>query len=285
MENVDIFTPIVDDPFTQGEIVACNATNDIFAMGVTDILSLQAFLAYPKDIPEEIPVGVLRGMNDFMNRLGASVTGGQTINNPVPVFGGIAMGTTHPSDVIYSSGAKPGDIVLLTKPLGIQPAMRSYRDLQDEKRDALLESFSESELARMQDVAVRLMKHSNHEVVMAMQYAKVHAATDITGFGLLGHAGNVAALSCVDIVIDRIPVIRGTLELAEFFGHRLAQGLGAETAGGMLVSVAPEKVDKFTQFLDEKNLPCWTLGYVKKPVSDPSAYFAEEIEFIETEFP
>jgi selenide,water dikinase len=254
-------------------------------MGVTDVVSLQAFLAYPADIPEEIPVGVLRGMNDFMDRLGASVTGGQTIKNPVPVFGGIAMGVAHPNDVVYSSGAKPGDIVLLTKPLGIQPAMRSYRDLQDEKRDSLLESFSESELARIQDVAVRLMTKSNLEVAEAMRQVKAHAATDITGFGLLGHAGNVAALSCVDIILDQIPIIRGTQELADFFGHKLSQGFGAETAGGMLVFLEPDNSNRFTELLAERNLPCWTLGHVKKPVGDPLASFAKDVEFIEADFP
>ncbi len=282
---MDVFTPIIDDPFTQGEIVACNATNDIFAMGVTDVVSLQALLAYPANLPEEIPVGVLRGMNDFMERLGASVTGGQTIKNPVPVFGGIAMGVAHPNSVVYSSGAKPGDIVLLTKPLGIQPAMRSYRDLQDEKRDDLIEAFSESELIRMQDIAVRLMIKSNLEVAQAMQHVNTHAATDVTGFGLLGHAGNVASLSCVDIIFDRIPVIPGTIELADFFGHKLSQGFGAETAGGMLVFVQSEKANQFAEFLDERNLPCWTLGRVEKPVGDPSARFAEDVQFIEADFP
>ncbi|MFW9848998.1 MAG: selenide, water dikinase SelD, partial [Candidatus Thorarchaeota archaeon] len=254
-------------------------------MGVTKIVSLQAFLAYPADLPEEIPVGILRGMNDFMHKLGASVTGGQTIKNPEPVFGGIALGVAHPNDVVYSHGAKPGDVVLLTKPLGIQSAMRSYRDLLDDKRDALLESFSESELARMQDVAVRIMTKSNLEVAEAMRIVKAHAATDITGFGILGHASNVAALSCVDVVLDTIPVIRGTLELAEFFGHKLSEGFGAETAGGMLVFVEPKKVNNFIEFLSERNLPCWTLGHTIKPVNDPSAYFAKDTEFIETEFP
>ncbi len=282
---MDVFTPIIDDPFTQGEIVACNATNDIFAMGVTDVVSLQALLAYPADLPEEIPAGILRGMNDFMERLGASVTGGQTIKNPVPVFGGIALGVAHPNDVVYSSGAKPGDVVLLTKPLGIQSAMRSYRDLQDEKRDDLIEAFSEYELIRMQDVAVRIMTKSNLEVAQAMRHVNAHAATDVTGFGLLGHAGNVASLSCVDIIFDRIPVISGTIELANFFGHKLSQGFGAETAGGMMVFVQSEKANQFAEFLDERNLPCWTLGRVKKPVGDPSARFAEDVQYIEADFP
>lgn len=285
IENVDIFTPIHDDPHIQGEIVACNATNDVFAMGATNVVSLQAFLAYPSDLPEDIPVGVLKGMSAFMKRLGGNLTGGQTIKNPVPVFGGIALGITTPDRVIYSSGAKPGDTILLTKPLGIQPAMRSYRDLQDDKRDALLERFTEPELVRMQNIAVKLMTQSNQEVAAAMQEISVHAATDVTGFGILGHAGNVAALSCVDISIDTVPVIRGTLELADFFGHKLSQGYGAETAGGMLVFLDPQKADRFVEALAKDGLPCWPIGKVTKQEGEPIARFSDDIEFIETEFP
>ena len=285
VENVDIFTPIHDDPFIQGEIIACNATNDVFAMGVTNILSLQAFLAYPKDLPQEIVVGVLKGMKSFMERHGAKLSGGQTITNPCPVFGGIALGVAHPRDIVYSHGAKVGDVILLTKPLGIQSAMRSYRDLQDEKRDVLLSKFKESDLKRMQDVAVRVMTFSNLEVAQAMQEVGVNAATDVTGFGLLGHAGNVSSLSGVDVVINQIPIIHGTLQLAEFFGHRLSTGYGAETAGGMLVFLDANKEDEFRGFLKEKNLPCWLVGEVVKPKGSPCARLAQEVQFIETEFP
>jgi len=285
IENVDIFTPIHDDPVIQGEIVACNATNDVFAMGATNVVSLQAFLAYPSDLPEAIPTGILKGMSEFMKRLGGKLTGGQTIKNPVPVFGGIALGVSSPDRVIYSSGAKPGDTVLLTKPLGIQPAMRSYRDLQDEKRDTLLERFSEHELIKMQEVAVRLMTQSNQEVAAAMQEVSAHAATDVTGFGLLGHAGNVATLSCVDINIDSIPVISGTLELAQFFGHKLSEGYGAETAGGMIVFLDPQNVGAFTAILHEQGLPCWPIGKVTKAKGEPTARFSKDIEFLETDFP
>ncbi len=285
VENVDIFTPIHDDPFIQGEIVACNATNDVFAMGVTNVISLQAFLAYPKELPEEIVVGVLKGMKHFMERHKAKLSGGQTIANPVPVFGGIALGIAHPNDIVYSHGAKVGDVVLLTKPLGIQSAMRSYRDLKDENRDALLSKFRESDLKQMQDIAVRLMTYSNLEVAQAMRNVGVHAATDVTGFGLLGHAGNVSSLSSVDVVIDQIPVIRGTLQLAEFYGHKLATGFGAETAGGMLVFLEPRKEEAFRDFLGKRNLPCWPVGKVMKAKGTPCACLAQEVQFIETEFP
>jgi len=285
VENVDIFTPIHDDPHIQGEIIACNATNDVFAMGATDIVSLQAFLAYPKELPEEIVVGVLKGMSCFMEDLGSKLAGGQTIHNPCPVFGGIALGVTHPRNIVYSSGAKPADVAVLTKPLGVQPAMRSYRDLKDEKRDALLAKFDEQSLLEMQDIAVRIMTKSNLEVAQAMNKIGVSAATDITGFGLLGHANNVSELSGFHVVIDRMPVIKGTLKLAEFFGHKLASGFGAETAGGMLVFMDSTKVELFKKLLADDGLPCWTVGKVVKSNGSPCASLAQDVQFIETEFP
>ncbi len=285
VENIDVFTPIHDDPHTQGEIVACNATNDVFAMGVTNIISLQAFMAYPSDIPQDIPAGVLRGMCDFMESLGSRVTGGQTIKNPIPVFGGVCLGVAHPDEIIYSSGAKIGDIILLTKPLGIQPAMRSYRDLQNEKRDALLQQFNEDELRKMQEVAVRIMTTSNLEVAETMRRVGAHAATDVTGFGILGHASNVAFLSKVDVVINTLPIIAGTGRLAEFFGHRLLQGYGAETAGGMLVFLSPERVDEFKESLRERGFPCWTVGSVMRSSASPTARLVDDVKVIETEFP
>ncbi len=284
VENVDVFTPIHDDPHIQGEIVACNATNDIFAMGATELISLQAFLGYPKEMNEDIAAGVLRGMNDFMKRHKSCVSGGQTITNPIPVFGGICLGVAQVHELVYSHGAKPGNRIVLTKPLGIQSAMRSYRDLQDEKRDSLLAEFNERELYKMQETAVRIMTFSNLEIAEAMKEIGVMAATDVTGFGLLGHARNVATRSGVDVLINEIPVIHGCLDLAAFFGHKLRKGLAAETAGGMLVFLRPDTVDEFCDILRGKGLPCWTIGETAKPKGTPEARLAEDVQFIETGF-
>jgi len=285
VENVDVFTPIHDDPHVQGEIVACNATNDVFAMGATQLISLQAFIGYPKEMNVDIVVGVLKGMDEFMKRHNCRVTGGQTITNPIPVFGGICLGIAQPREIIYSHGAKPGSKIVLTKPLGIQSAMRSYRDLQDEKRDALLAEFDELELRKMQQTAVNIMTFSNLEVAEAMKEVGAQAATDVTGFGLLGHAGTVATRSGVDVLINQVPVIPGSLDLAAFFGHKLRDGLAAETAGGMLVFLRPEAVDEFCEILRGKGLPCWTIGESAKPKGTPKAKLAKDVEFIETEFP
>jgi len=217
VENVDVFTPIHDDPHIQGEIVACNASNDVFAMGATELISLQAFLGYPMDMNEDIAVGVLKGMNDFMVRHNSCVSGGQTITNPIPVFGGICLGVAKLDEIVYSHGAKPGNKVVLTKPLGIQSAMRSYRDLQDEKRDELLERFSEPELLKIQETAVRIMTFSNQEVAEAMKQVGVLAATDVTGFGLLGHARNVAVVKSAQAVI----AVAGSYGTLSEIGHAL----------------------------------------------------------------
>jgi selenide,water dikinase len=163
--------------------------------------------------------------------------------------------------------------------------MRSYRDLQDEKRQKLLTMFDEPSLLKMQETAVRLMTQSNLEVAQTMNEVGVSAATDITGFGLLGHASNVSSLSGVDVVIDRVPVIKGTLELAKFFGHTLASGYGAETAGGMLVFMDPAKVDLFHESLADKGLPCWTVGKAMRSKASPSATLAQDVQYIETDFP
>ncbi|UCE09805.1 MAG: selenide, water dikinase SelD [Candidatus Thorarchaeota archaeon] len=284
IENVDIFTPIHDDPRVQGEIVACNATNDVFAMGATKILSMQAFMAYPRHLPRDIAAGVLQGMTDFMKKLDSKVTGGQTITNPEPVFGGICLGIAHPKDVIYSSGAKAGDSVLLTKPLGIQPAMRSYRDLRDEKRDTLLAQFDESELRRIEKSAVNVMTQSNREVAAAMVEIGVNAATDITGFGIIGHANNVAVLSGVDVVIDTLPIIRGTSQLAEYFGHKLAIGQSAETAGGMLIFIESGRAGTLSDLLKKKGIQCWSVGVTTKASPTPQARLADDVQIIETDF-
>jgi selenide,water dikinase len=118
-----------------------------------------------------------------------------------------------------------------------------------------------------------------------MNEVGVSAATDITGFGLLGHANNVSELSGVQVIIDRLPVIKGSLKLADFFGHKLASGFGAETAGGILTFMESTKVELFKKLLAENGLPCWTVGKVVKSNGPHCASLAQDIQFIETEFP
>jgi selenide,water dikinase len=137
VKTIDIFTPLVDDGYLQGQITACNVTNDIYAMGVTDITGVLVFEAFPSDMPHKIAVDLLKGFHDFCQQLKAPIVGGHTIINPWPLLGGCAIGISHPAKIVYSSTAQPGDSLILTKPLGIQPAMGLYRHFRRKR-------FSES---------------------------------------------------------------------------------------------------------------------------------------------
>ena len=262
LNTLDFFTPMVDEPEIQGRIAGSNVTSDIYALGVTDIVSVLSILAFPENMPDELAVGMLKGFGDFCREMGAPVVGGHTIRNPWPIIGGAATGVGDPDQIVYIRGAKAGDQLFLTKPLGVAPAMAAYRLRKEEEGKELLKDIQESLIEDAVTEAIEEMISSNKPVAEAMQKVPVHAATDITGFGLTGHAGNMALLGNVDIVIDQLVVIRGTPVLAELFGYPLLTGESKETAGGMLISVAKENVDNLLGELDKRKVRHFKVGYV-----------------------
>ncbi|MGA2524974.1 MAG: selenide, water dikinase SelD [Candidatus Bathyarchaeia archaeon] len=262
LNTLDFFTPMVDEPEIQGRIAGSNVTSDIYALGVTNIVSVLSILAFPENMPDELAVGMLKGFGDFCREMGAPVVGGHTIRNPWPIIGGAATGVGDPDKIIYTRGSKAGDQLFLTKPLGIAPAMAAYRLRKEEEGKELLKDIQESLIENAVTEAIDGMISSNKPVAEAMQKVSVHAATDITGFGLTGHAGNMASLGNVDIVIDQLAVIHGTPVLAELFGLPLLTGESKETAGGMLISVAKEDVDNLLDELDKRKVRHFKVGYV-----------------------
>jgi len=264
LNTLDFFTPMVDEPEIQGRIAGSNVTSDIYALGVTNIVSVLSILAFPENMPDELAVGMLKGFGDFCREMGAPVVGGHTIRNPWPIIGGAATGVGDPDQIVYTRGAKAGDQLFLTKPLGVAPAMAAYRLRKEEDGKELLKDIQESLIENALTEAIKGMISSNKPVAEAMQKVPVHAATDITGFGLTGHAGNMASLGNVDIVIDQLAVIRGTPVLAELFGYPLLTGESKETAGGMLISVAKENIDNLLDELDKRKVRHFKVGYVTK---------------------
>jgi len=262
LNTLDFFTPIVDKPEIQGRIAGSNVTSDIYCMAVTNIVSVLSIMAYPENMPEELAVGMLKGFGDFCREMGAPVVGGHTIRNPWPIIGGAATGIGDPEKIVYTKGAKVGDELFLTKPLGIAPAMAAYRLRKEEEGRDLLKDVPEDVVEAAVKEAIDGMTESNRSVAEAMQNAPVHAATDITGFGLTGHAGNMAMLSKVNIVINQLPVIRGTPALAELFGYPLLTGESKETAGGMLIAVDKEDADDLSSELDKGKVRHFKVGYV-----------------------
>ncbi len=264
LNTLDFFTPIVDEPEIQGRIAGSNVTSDIYALAVTKIASVLTIMAFPENMPEELAVGMLKGFGDFCREMDAPVVGGHTIRNPWPIIGGAATGISNPEKIVYTRGAQVNDKLFLTKPLGIAPAMAAYRLRKEEEGKELLKNVSEDLIDAAIEEAINVMIASNKPVAEAMQKVHVHASTDITGFGLKGHAANMAMLGKVDITIDQLPVIQGTPVLTEIFGYPLLQGEAKETAGGMLIAVAKKDADDLLSELDKRKVRHFEVGYVAK---------------------
>ncbi len=184
LNTLDFFTPMVDEPEIQGRIAGSNVTSDIYALAVTNIVSVLSIMAFPENMPDELAVGMLKGFGDFCREMDAPVVGGHTIRNPWPIIGGAATGVSEIDKIVYTRGAQVGDSLFLTKPLGIAPAMAAYRLRKEEEGKELLQDVPEDLVEAAVNEAIEGMITSNKPVAEAMQKVPVHAATDVTGFGL-----------------------------------------------------------------------------------------------------
>jgi selenide,water dikinase len=262
LNTLDFFTPMVDEPEIQGRIAGSNVTSDIYTLGVTNIASVLTIMAYPENMPDELAVGMLKGLGDFCREMDAPLVGGHTIRNPWPIIGGAATGIGEIEKIVYTKGAQVGDRLFLTKPLGIAPAMAAYRLRKEEEGKELLADVPAELVEKAVNKAVEGMITSNKPVAEVMQKVHVNAATDITGFGLKGHSANMAMLGKVDIVINNLYVIPGTPALSEIFGYPLLSGEAKETAGGILMAVSKENTDDLQGELDKRRVRYCEVGYV-----------------------
>jgi len=200
--TVDFFTPIVDDAYDFGRIAAANAFSDVYAMGATPFLALN-LVGWPRGtLPLELLGDVLRGGQDVAQQAGAFVLGGHSVDDPEPKYGMVAIGEAHPDRVVTLARARPGDVLVLTKPIGTGVLTTAL------KRDLL----TAADLAP----AVASMTTLNAGAARAMLAVGVDAATDVTGFGLLGHLHNMLAASGVAAEIDAaaVPLLPGAADLA-----------------------------------------------------------------------
>ena len=255
VQTVDIFTPVVDDPYDWGRIAAVNALSDIYAMGAEPITALN-YLAWPRDqLPFAVSAGVLQGGFDVMAEAGCTVVGGHSVDSPEPSFGFAVTGLAASDDVVTLAGAMPGDVLVLTKPLGIGIITTAI------KREICPEPVARS--------AVETMTRLNREAGSALVGANAHAATDVTGFGLLGHLREMIEASRVGAVVrpSSVPVLDGARELLEQgawaggSNRNLASVRSvvnsavdesslriladAQTSGGLLVAMDRSSVDGF----------------------------------------
>lgn len=248
VQTVDFFTPIVDDPRAWGRIAAANALSDIYAMGATPLSALQ-LLGWPRgEIPFEVSADVIGGGADVMADAGCVIVGGHSIDQPEPTYGFAVSGLVDIVDVVTNAGARPGDRLLLTKPIGSGVVTTAHK--AGECPDEVLHA------------AIEVMATLNDVAGAALRAAGAHAATDVTGFGLLGHLREMVDGSGVgaSLTVESVPVIEGVRSLLEagFFPGGSARNLeavservdgdrtslrlmaDAQTSGGLLVALPEE---------------------------------------------
>ena len=274
VQTVDFFTPIVDDPYAFGQIAAANALSDIYAMGGKPLTVLN-IVAFPiSTLDKSILADILRGAGDKVQEAGATLVGGHSIDDKEPKFGLAVTGLVHPDKVRTNAGAKPGDKLILTKPIGVGIMTTSI------KKDQL----SAEETKRVTEV----MSTLNKTAAEVMEPYDVHACTDVTGFGLMGHALEMAKGSGTGITIfqSRVPVLPRVRELAEQgfvpggtknnFAHVEANitfpdsldQIGryilcdAVTSGGLLISVNPDQSEQLLDELQKAGVEASLIGEV-----------------------
>jgi selenide,water dikinase len=271
--TTDFFTPIVDDPYQYGAIAAANALSDVYAMGGQPLLALN-IAAFPTDLPQGIIVGVMRGAAATVKQANAVIAGGHTIQDKEPKFGLAVVGLAHPDKLLTKDGARPGDILVLTKPLGTGSITTAAKN--DRVRPEHLVE------------AVEWMRRLNRAASESAVAAGARAATDITGFGLLGHASEVADSSEVTFLIHApaVPLMSGVSEYADqwifpggssnnfrTFGPLalFEDGINeeqkmiladAQTSGGLLISLSPDRLDRFSDEMVRRDAPWWRIGEV-----------------------
>ena len=285
VKNLDVFTPIVDEPHIMGQIAACNVTNDIFAMNVPEISGMLVFLAIQTKTPQTVAEGILEGIKFFIEKkVSSKVVGGHTIYSEWPLIGGEASGFVNRDAIITKAGVRKGDKLFLTKPIGLQAIMASYRVLKDFPE--MLEQYSKNELQKSIDFAIEVMTTPNQSIIKAIHslgdFSYIHAMSDCTGFGLAGHIKEMLQHSKLSAVIRKTPSIMLSKELSEELGYAFDDCTCHETAGGMILAVDSTKSENFSNILFEKGITHWIVGEIdaKEPGNVRVSKHAENVEVL-----
>jgi selenide,water dikinase len=274
VQTVDFFPPIVDDPYSYGAIAATNSMSDVFAMNGSVLLALSV-AAFPAEMSIEAITSIFEGAADKVREAGGIIAGGHTVIDEEPKYGLSVTGIVRPDRVWTKSGAQPGDVLVLTKPLGTGLITTALKN----------DVASEAHVAK----AIDWMTTLNRAAQEAVTDLEIHACSDITGFSLAGHSSEIATKSDVGIELDSnsLPVIDGALEyarsgqvsggmqrnLAHFEGKRVrvANSISGElrllcfdpqTSGGLLLSVSPAAADVIVGRFESRGLPYWMVGTV-----------------------
>jgi selenide,water dikinase len=273
--TLDFFPPIVDDPFTYGEIAAANALSDVFAMGGRVLFALSV-AAIPEDFPAGAFRAILEGASSKVREAGGMLAGGHTIRDPEPKYGLAVIGVASPDHLLRKGGAQPGDLLILTKPLGTGLLVSGHRQGKTSVGDL--------------GAAVDQMKTLNRAAAEVLVEHGVRGATDVTGFGLLGHGLEMARASGTQFVFDasKLPAMDGAIDLARagvetggatynrrFVMPSLTLGDGVapelvtlahdpQTSGGLLAAIPRSAVKDLHRDLEAAGIRHWAVGHVEE---------------------
>jgi selenide,water dikinase len=270
--TLDFFPPLVDDPALFGRIAATNALNDVFAMGGSPLLAL-SIAAFPESLPNEVLAAVFAAADEQVRAAGAILAGGHTLRDDEPKYGLAVVGTVHPDGFWPKSGARPGDALFLTKPLGTGLLLHAARE--GRRHEEGLEA------------AAAAMTTLSRAAADALRPLSPHAVTDVTGFGLLGHAHEMADRSGVRIELEAeaLPLFPGAREAAaagtrtggdsrnrdfaaahvdaeDVPDHLLALAYDPQTAGGLLVALPSDRALALQAAFEARQLTLWRVGAV-----------------------
>jgi len=275
VQTIDFFTPIVDDPYSFGQIAAANALSDIYAMGATPKTALNMVCFSPKKFGLDVLKHIIRGGIDKIREAGVSLLGGHSVDDEEIKYGLAVTGIVHPDKVILNEGAKPDDILILTKPLGTGILNTGIKG----------NMLGENVVRRLIEVMATLYRKAS-EVMLSV---KTHGATDVTGFGLAGHLKEMIKESIgVRLFADKLPYFQEATDLAksgfvpgglyrnrDFYGeHVLSDEQGffydiifdPQTSGGLLMAIDPADISTFEKNAAEAKLEYWVIGeFIDEP--------------------
>jgi len=273
--TTDFFTPVVDDPYDYGAIAAANSLSDIYAMGGTPFLALN-IAALPPDLPYDISSEIIRGAAEKAREAGVVIAGGHTVQDKEPKFGLVVLGFVDHGKSLTKAGAKSGDRLFLSKPIGFGVTTTALKQEKADPADIHL--------------VVEWMKRLNRDISTIARDMGLRCATDITGFSLLGHASELAQASHVQLRINmkNVPLVEGALKYARmgtfpggaadnrmYFGDIVTFGpsidepcqmllFDPQTSGGLLLCVPEDKLSGFIRQAKTLNLPVWEIGRVEE---------------------
>jgi len=273
ISTTDFFPPVVDDPYAYGAIAAANAMSDVYAMG-GEVLFAINLAAFPAKLPDGLLAEILRGGAEKVREAGAVIAGGHTITDEEPKYGLAVTGLVHPERILTKGGAQVGDALVLTKPLGAGVVTTALKGNVADPADV--------------QAAVESMSHLNKVASEVAATIGVHAATDVTGFGLLGHGHEMAHLGSVAFRLEMaaLPWLPGARRYGEecMFPGGMSDNkmfyekwitfsesvteieqlllFDPETSGGLLMAVAPNKVDALVAEMEKRGEPVWRIGEV-----------------------